>query len=321
MENIINSSKIPFDIRAEVLAYLLTKTYGLSTEQVLFRPQNFFQRWGRRDVIEVSKDFSYQMDKEIIALNITREGLFDILPEGIFFHPDDDYPDDVYKIKKLSEQEAAARKFLAPFEQLFYWLRLQNEQREFEAESSLEQWWQELLTESAKQGEVQEGYSPLRKSNLEEEQRNMLTHLLPSLHEVIGNWNLTAQWLSLFLDTPVRIKEVSPPIYTFSTAIQKRIGEGILGQDFVIGTTFSDGIPALQILIEGLTPDVLGDFLEDGIKRQLLEEELLQLLLPVETPYEIIIQLQTQSTEFQIGNTSSSSILGYTTTLSDSHIV
>ena len=317
MENIVNSTRLPFDIRAEVLARLLGETYGLSTEQILFRPQSYFQRWGRRDVLEVSKDFSFELDKETLALEVSREGLFDILPEGIFFHPDDDYPDDVFRAKKLGEQEADARKFLLPFEQLFYWLRLENEQREFEAENQLEQWWQGLLTENSDAFDKFEGYSPLKNSLLNEAQQGILTQLLPHLHDIIGNWGLTAQWLSLFLETSIKITEAMPPLYTFPIEIQKRMGEGILGQDFVIGDTYTDGIPILKILIDDLTPESLEAFLPKGNKRELLEQELLQLLLPIETPYQIETRLKIQSTEFQMGEAYNSSILGYTTTLNN----
>lgn len=320
MENLVNSMCLPFDIRAEVLARLLGETYGLSTEQILFRPQSYFQRWGRRDVLEVSKGFSYLLDKENIALDVSREGLFDILPEGIFFHPDDKYPDDVFRAKKLSEQESDARKFLLPFEQLFYWLRLENEQREFAAENQLEQWWQELLTKNNETPDGFDGYSPLKNSLLNEEQQAILTHLLPHLPDIIGNWTLTAQWLSLFLNAPIKIIEESPPLYSFPEEVQKRMGEGILGQDFVIGTTYTDGIPILKILIEDLTPESVETFLPKGAKREILEKELLQFLLPIETPYKIETSLKIQSIEFQMGENYNSSILGYTTTLNNQRL-
>lgn len=315
MDNLVNSNKLPFDIRAEVLARLLMEVYGCSTEQILFEPKNYFQRWGRRDVLEVSEGFSYNMDKATILLDVSRESIFDILPEGLFFHPDDEYADDVIRTKKLSEQAATAQKFLLPFEQMFYWMRLENERREFTAENRLEQWWQELLAEDSENSAIFEGYSPLKNSLLNEAQRDTLTHLLPHLPEIIGNWSLTAQWLSLFFEADITITEIPPPQYTFPIALQKRMGAGRLGQDFVIGETFSDGIPILKIAIENLAPEILADFLQEGEKRKLLEEELLPLLLPIETPYEIATKLNKEETFFQIDAMNYQSILGYTTVL------
>ena len=85
MENLINSSRLPFDIRAEVLARILAEKYNLSTEQLLFQPKSFFQRWGRRDVLEISEGHSFKLDKETLLLEVCREGMFDTLPESIFF--------------------------------------------------------------------------------------------------------------------------------------------------------------------------------------------------------------------------------------------
>ena len=320
MDNLVNSTKLPFDIRAEVLARLLMDVYGLSTEQVLFQPKNYFQRWGRRDVLEVAEGFSYSLDKPTLLVDVSRESLFNILPEGLFFHPEDDYADDVIRTKKLTEQAETAKKFLRPFEQLFYWLRLENERREFVAENQIEQWWQELLSEEEEDSEIFEGYSPLKNSLLTDAQRDTLTHLLPHLPEIIGNWSLTAQWLSLFFDATITIMEIPPPQYTFPATLQKRMGTGRLGQDFVIGGTFSDGIPILKILIEDLTPESIESFLPKGNKRELLEQELLQLLLPIETPYQIKTSLKIQSTEFQMGENYNSSILGYTTTLNNQRL-
>lgn len=307
MDNLVNSSRLPFDIRAEVLARLLAEKYDLSIEQVLFQPRNYFQRWGRRDVLEVSEGYSYTLDKATICLDVCREGLLDILPDGLFSQPDGPYPDNVAKSQALSKQEAAARKLLFPFEQLFYWLRLENEYREHNAGRQLEAWWQNLLSG--------EGYAPLSDSALNADQKEILTHLLPHLPDIVGNWPLTEQWLSIILQTSVRLREAPLGHYDLPESVQKRMGEGVLGQDFVIGRTYSDGIPGLQISIAGLTPETLSGYLEEGKQRKLLEDELLPLFLPVETPYDISLELKEQSTYFKLGQAFNHAVLGYTTVL------
>ena len=178
MEDLVNSSRLPFDIRGEVLGRLLLEHYDLSVEQVLFRPGRFHQRWGRRDVLEVSEDFSFTLDKKTLWIDLCREGLYDILPESLFLHPDEKYPDNVAKSEALTEQEAAARKLLLPFEQLFYWLRLENEIEEKRVEDQLESWWQEQIT-----GSVSAVSSP----RLEPFQREILTYLIPNISNVVGN--------------------------------------------------------------------------------------------------------------------------------------
>ena len=303
MENLIKSDKAPFDIRGEVLARLIVEKYDLQTEQALFRPRDYFQRWGRKDVLEVSEGYSEGLGKEVFWLDLSREGMFDALPESIFLHPDDDYPDDTYRVKKLSEQEAAARKFLLPFEQLFYWLRLENERNEARSENELEDWWRALLND---------GHWASVGSTLDAEQQKILTQMTPYLSDIVGAWSSTEQWLSIFLKTDIKIVEAPPPNYPLPPELQKRTGEGILGRDFVIGDHFSDGIPIAKIVIERLTCETLSHYLPGGNARVVLEE-LLSVLLPVEIPYEIALGLAIPSDEFYLGEERKSAILGHTT--------
>ena len=78
MKNLPNIQELPLDMRAEVLARLLSQQYDLGTEQVLFQPKDYFQRQGRRDVLGLAKGYSPRMDKDILEIGVSREGFFDI---------------------------------------------------------------------------------------------------------------------------------------------------------------------------------------------------------------------------------------------------
>ncbi len=301
MNNLPNNAKLHFDIRAEVLGRLLADKFELDWEQILFRPVKFFQRWGRRDVIIISDGFSMRLEKKVVWLEISREGMMDILPEDIFGDQTVDSSDD---------QAAMASKFCLPFEQLFYWLRLENERRESEQDQQLEKrWWSQFLSDDY------QGWFPLSITTLEDRQKNILYAILPFLSDIIGNWKLTGEWLSMFMEAPIRIAEISPPEYPLPEFVQKRLGDVTLGQDFIIGSSFCDGIPNLKITIDGLTAETIGDFLLDGKKRILMETELLTMLLPVEIPYEIELTLKEESDHFQLGVSHANSVLGFTTVL------
>lgn len=313
MENTVDRNRLPFDIKAEVFAYLLSKTHGLSVEQVLFEPTNFFQRRGRKDILDVAEDFSYKLGKKTIRLQVSREGFFDVLPEDLFIHSEENYDNAVDYANNLQEQELAARKFLLPFEQLFYWLGLENEEREFKAEDQLEQWWLGLLFQEE---EGQDSMNSFLSSDLlNQDQKAAITKLIPQLSDIVGRWTLIEQWLSLLLNTEVSIQHIPPPEYAFPEELQRRLGDGVLGQDLVIGGAFSDGVEIIEVTIEQLTPENLGSYLEGGEKRNLLEKILLPLFMPVEIPYQIETNLSIQSQEFQLGERFDSSILGYTSTL------
>jgi Type VI secretion, TssG len=307
MDNLLLPAQLPFDIRAEVVARMLAEQYDLKIHQVLFKPTQYFQRWGRKDVLDISEGYSGRLDKETISLEISQESMYDALPEGLFLHPEDRYADDLERIKKLGEQEAAARTFLLPFEQLFYWLRLENEFREADLEANVENWWQQQILRTQHIIPAQDAETLEREA--------IKTLMLPYLTEIVGNWATASQWLSLFLKTDVQVLPIPPPNYDLSEAQQKRLGEGILGEDFILGKTFSDGIPAVQILLYYLNPENIRSFLPCGKQRILLEEELLALLLPMDTHYEIELGVKTPSTEFYLDNTQYSNVLGYTTTI------
>ncbi|MBK7407693.1 MAG: hypothetical protein IPJ40_06180 [Saprospirales bacterium] len=133
-------------------------------------------------------------------------------------------------MQALSEQEAKARQFLLPFEQLFFWMRLESEFKEWALGDNLHDWWSR--------------HFPSRETDrLEGRQRAVVLEMLPYTQEIIGNWPLTEQWLGLFTDHQVRITEESFPEYATPDSMQKRLGEAILGQDLVLGKEFVDGIP------------------------------------------------------------------------------
>jgi type VI secretion system protein ImpH len=280
------------DIRAELLARMMAEVQYLETEQILFYPKNYHQRWGTPDVLQVSEGWSKQMQKALVEIEVSREGMFDALPESIFLHPEENYPDDVYRVKALSEQEKSARKFLLPFEQMFYWLRLENELQEAGLENQPEEVWKKLLNC---------GFPLLE--TLSDDFQDILLQMLPFLPDIVGDWHKTAQCLSIFLGEKVEIRAIAPPVYMLSDNAQKRLGECYLGEDMLLGATFMDATPGIEIKIELQGTDV-SSFLENGSKRRLIEEELLPLLLPVEIPYETVLSVNLSQEVFVLGQSS-----------------
>lgn len=303
LESLPKISKAPFDIKAEVLARLIAQQFDLSTEQILHVPSHFHQRRGRKDVTEIIEDFSHRLEKPLVRIETTREGLYDALPESIFLRPEEEFGDDVRKTKALTEQEAKARQFLLPFEQALFWLRLENEQRESEMEQGLEHWWGQLL--------------PMYKAGAsDQEQKEMLILMIPHLQEIVGDWSLTAQWVELLTGQKVSITEEAPPMYELPAAMQKRLGDGLLGQDFVLGNSYSDGVPTVRICLENLEPSDIIAYLPYGPKRDVLENEFLPYLMPLETPYSIELGGKPGEGYFELSADNENNVLGYTLFLS-----
>lgn len=299
LDQLPNITGLPFDVRAEVLAMLIAERFGLSVEQLLCSPACWHQRPGRGDVVDLTEGFSHRLEKKLLYIETSREGLFDMLPEAIFLHPEEQFGSNLRKVQALSEQEAKARQFLLPFEQLFFWMRLENEFSAWQLEENLLDWWSR--------------HFPSRETDrLEGRQRTVLLDMLPYTQEIIGNWPLTAQWMSLFSGHQVRIEPESFPAYPLPDSLQKRLGEAVLGQDSVLGTTFADGIPAIRIIFEDLEAGELASLLPGAPERDFLEENFAQFLLPVETPYSIQLIPKTAEAPFELVQDNEANILGYT---------
>jgi predicted component of type VI protein secretion system len=139
--------------------------------------------------------------------------------------------------------------------------------------------------------------------------------MLPYAHEIIGNWSLTAQWLELFTGHQVSISEEDFPLYDLPESLQKRLGGAVLGQDLVLGNSFSDGIPAVKIVFEEMEAGELAGLLPGGEEHAFLEEHFVQYLLPVETPYSIGAESKATDTPFELNPDNEANVLGYTTHL------
>lgn len=299
LDQLPNITGLPFDVRAEVLAMLIAERFGLSVEQLLYNPACWHQRPGRSDVADLTEGFSHRLEKKLLYIDTSRESLFDMLPEAIFLHPEEQFGSNLRKVQALSEQEAKARQFLLPFEQLFFWMRLENEISAWQLEENLLDWWS--------------SHFPSRETDkLEGRQRTVLLDMLPYAQEIIGNWALTAQWMSLFSGHQVRIEEETFPTYQLPESLQKRLGEAVLGQDSVLGTSFADGIPAIRIVVEDLAPNELAGLLPGAAERDFLEENFVQFLLPVETPFSIELIPKTTESPFELAEGNETNILGYT---------
>jgi hypothetical protein len=125
------------DIRAEVVvAQVLQHTD--SKLPVIVHTDDFFYRQFSRDITRVHIGDSPDL-KEILHIHLSRTGLYDVLPEGLFFKPlssaripkDAGEMAEEYKLNK--RQELEVRKFFAPLENEFFYHRYKN----FAAETAL----------------------------------------------------------------------------------------------------------------------------------------------------------------------------------------
>ncbi len=278
-----------FDIKAEtVAATMLAQDADLHVEQLVISPRGAGKRRSNHEVREIRKR-QYDYD-EVWLIEINRKGLFDTLPENLFLRIDDDYPDSKAKAKALDQQIIEARKFFLPFEQAMYQPRIESEQ--------LEQQWTEGFPAFI---EKIWGF-PAFADCLTHRQRFLLSYLLPEAHRISGDWVLTRLCFEAVLRKEVTLKFMEPITYEIPSDTQTMD----LG-DLVIGESFRDDIPALEVSINGVTLNDLDDYLPDGKRRRVLEELLYNYFLPLDATVVTRINVTEDAWGFTFGQ----AVLGY----------
>ena len=82
IKNKINS--IPYDLKAEVLLSSLLESYNKDGYEFLINYQGQFKRPYRTDVLGCEiVDYDYDTT-QFLKINISRDGIYDTLPEGVF---------------------------------------------------------------------------------------------------------------------------------------------------------------------------------------------------------------------------------------------
>lgn len=310
---------LPFDISIEVFAAQLMELYDLDVQQIVVRPKGLARRKGEKEVAAIQKGYDTFEDRPLYYVDVNREGLFDALPI-LFFLPEqargrgDEDVEAKEIAARINDKIAEARKFFLPFEQAFYHTRISIElwERTFSAtlSASLEDFWR------------LQAFLPY----LDEQQKATLLYFLPITHCIAGDWVLAKFCFEAILKKTVCIEPIAPPIYPIPETAILDMGKATLGEDFVIGSTFFDGISAIKILIKGVAPNELESFLwewkEDneksfeGSNKKLIEELLCTYFLPLEASVQLDIEpIADPKKDFSLSGTDSYSILGYTTVL------
>jgi type VI secretion system protein ImpH len=298
-------NKIPFDMRAEILASLLMDQHTMKAEQFVMRPTGTLTRRSGRDVVAIAESFSYKnhQDEPFFYIDTSREGLYDTLPELLFLDVEEKFDDDIDRAEQLAKQEVAARSFLLPFEQLFAVLRIDTAHKERKAEQQLPLFLRKLWGLEA------------FKDCLNEKQILTLLYLLPVAHRFIGQYDTIAACFESVLGNTVSITYAEPPQYKIPPNQQAALGEVGLGDGFVLGDTFTDNIPSLTLTIKNVMPEEVDDYLEGGKKNKVLEKLLIPHFFPIEMGFEIEIEADKTRCLFETG--SAQSIMGYSTFLAD----
>jgi hypothetical protein len=294
--------RLPFDISAEALMAILLedREAGWELDQLVVRPKG--KKGFLKDVHQVEE--RHYGKEEILYLDVSRDGLFDALPALLFLDEEkakgrNDEPPLTY-----TEQVAEARKFFLPFDQAIFLARAVVAQWEHRAIKSpaetLQRFWK---------------LPPVWKT-LREEQKTAIIFLLPLIPQIVGDIEMTVLCLKAILGkNEVNIQRNAPAAHPIAEKSLIPLGEAGLGEDFVVGSSYYDGIIWWEIQLSAIPPSEVEDFLYKGRTLALFEEILFPYFTPLDVDVSLDVSALRSPEDFSLSSDSFTSILGYTTNL------
>lgn len=295
------------DVRAEVvIADLLEKNIGVDKINIIH--EGSFVRNYKKDLIDVYVDFV----KEVVTLHITRNSIYDNLPEGLF-HPVSRRMTSESRIAEFEKQrieEQKARKFFQPFDREFMLQKV-------EIERQVRKLFQDPMSE------LEKWYSNEKK--IPREFFRQLVKFLPFTNRIKGNALLTAECLSKVIGEKVSVQckyktlsfEQEQPVNV------GRLGSSNLGENVLCGNKLTEDIMCWDFTVELMEDCRLEIFVdtEKGFMKDLISK-----FYDYFVPFEIVIttkiiclkknKFQLTRGEFPAGEEKhDKSYLGYNTTI------
>ena len=295
--------RLHYDVRAEVVVGELLDNH-VQEDEVAVQMQNVFTRAFNKDILDAQLDDS-QPYRPFITLTLSRDGIYDRLPEGLFheFTPQKQQravSDMVANYKKQQKEQQEARKFFRPIEHEFFLQRVFLEQRE-----------KHLLFDAFGKEADQLFLSfwgiP---TGLPSTGVNRLVKLLPYIHRIAGNLPLVQLYLQAILDEPVRITAENGAS-AVPAGIQTGLGECRLGIDTMTGNLFYTDMPRVKVTIGPLQQRRIYDFLPWQPYGKLLEV-CLGFLLSADVEVETVLEPHPEEKKIVVAdNQPKEGIMGY----------
>ncbi len=298
--------KAACDARAEPqLALAMQK--GLLPDDFMVSCDSLFHREYSKDIMdaEIKED---ARKRNLLQIHLSRSGIYDQLPEGLFFQPQEQRGASSgadmaagYKLNKKKEEEI--RKFFLPFENDFFWQRLQIEQEEARLLEGLQT---DILNDYFRQlWNIPDSIPPRYVVQL--------ILLLPHAYKIAGNLPLMAQSLEHLLEEEVVVRKTRPAVIRMEGGVSSGLGNAQLGLNMVCGEDFFEDFPAIEIVIGPLIYSRVGDYLKGGGRNSLLET-FIRFFVPAGVDTEVIITVPEEKQNMTLAK-GKEPILGYSSVL------
>lgn len=278
-------SSLEKDFKAEVTAAEMLEL-GVPPDRVVILMLGAMKRSLRRDVQSIEEELSAYDHSEYVVIKTPKEGLYDMLPEGLFHHPSSHKSNSTVKeigkaIKRRKEEEQQARRFFIPFEAAINHLRTQL--AFYEARLDKRGQHDELVSIFTGEWEIFQ--------YLDTRQANLFLYLIPILHDIRDNHPVVEVVMEMMLQLPVTVRlRGQMPLYP-AEPILSIMGDSALGVNLTTGNeVFDEGVDEILITIGPVTSEAFQQFMPGGKNEKLLEmliDHLLPVHLDVVTEFEL----------------------------------
>lgn len=286
-------------LKTEVILAELIQNSALIADDVIIKNQSTFNRSYRNDLVEVQN-----IDNQFMrfAFHLSRNGIYDLLPEGLFHSPNTEEVGSSHnsKRKKLKNTEKEVRNFFGPFENEFFYQKLQIEQNERSLLNNFYNLEEDFLIDFWKID-----------TQIPKKYLLKLIRLLPNSHQIAGDFELTRLSIEKILGERVVFKKKFQPMLTQNTKKEKK--GVILGVDTILeGDENLFFEPVVEVTIGPVKPKKIDSFMrKNGILKFM--ELFYDFFIPLE--YKVLTHIElSEDGPFVLGDPQLST-MGITTTI------
>jgi type VI secretion system protein ImpH len=263
------------DFKAEVIAAEMIDN-NVSAEQIMILMLGSRKRSFRKDVDAVTEETSDYNNKDYTLITTHKEGIYDMLPQGLFHSPTlpknaTTQKEVIDNIKKHRVEESNARRFFLPFEAAINHLRIQMA----------------LFESRLDKGSHHDDLVSLFKNHwsifqyLDTAQADIFLQVLPLIHDIRDDYVSAATIFELLLSVPVKITGRLQGQVKSANPVFSSLNDTKLGINFTTGNAvYNGGEDEIEITVGPLSNKQLKLFAA-GLKKNKLLQILCDYLLPV----------------------------------------
>ena len=263
------------DFKAEVIAAEMIDN-NVPAEQIMILMLGSRKRAFRKDVDTVTEEISDYNNKEYTLITTHKEGIYDMLPQGLFHSPTlpkkaNSQKEIIDNIKKHRTEEKNARRLFLPFEAAINHLRIQMA----------------LFESRLDKGARHDDLVNLFKSHwgifkhLDTAQSDIFLQVLPLIHDIRDDYEAAAIVFELLLSVPVKITGRVQGMVKSANPVFSSLNDTQLGINFTTGNAVYDGgEDEIVVTVGPISNKDLKQFMP-GAKRGKILEMLCDYLLPV----------------------------------------